>query len=137
MSSKFKVFKESLVSFFSRQTFKRLYERVRYNNMSKKQRIAFICLITIIPSVAILIGILTSCIYGIDYHSVAIGVNQSTQRFIGETTWTNQVVFLSLATSLKKFPKYCYSNIVDTFKYLLEIIMLKELQIMQVYLRDL
>lgn len=78
MSSKFTVFKESVISFFTRQTFKRLYERVRYKNMSRRQRITFIVLMTLLPSMAILLGILLSCIYGIDYHSIAIGVNQST-----------------------------------------------------------
>jgi hypothetical protein len=104
MVSKLGQFKNSVLTFFSFQTFKRLYERVRYKNMSRKQRIYFIVLTTLIPSLAILIGILTSCIYGVDYHSVAISLNRSTQRFFGDQ-YTNGVYFMSLATRLQKFPK--------------------------------
>ena len=99
MTSKFKKFKDTVVNFFTFQTFRNLYERVRYKNMSRKQRIYFIVLTTLIPSLAILIGILTSCIYGVDYHSVAISLNRSTQRFFGGQ-YTNGVFFMSLATRL-------------------------------------
>ena len=88
MSSKLAKAKQSLSSFFTGKTFLDLYERIRWRNMSRKRRIYFIVLITVIPSIIILLGLLLPCIMGVDYLTTGIALNRSTQRF-GSKTYTN------------------------------------------------
>lgn len=89
MISKIKTAKQSVIQLFSLQTLKNFYERIRWKNMSRRRRITFVTLITLIPSLAIIVGILVSCIYGVDYHTNAIAINDSTQRFEGQDYYNN------------------------------------------------